>query len=109
MCPFGRSYDAVRLRFACSGAHTACVPMQRIVPTAVACVLLFAAPHMAHAAAGDLDPSWGGTGGNTPGTITTDVVTNDDRGYGVAIQADGKIVVAGTADGKIAVTRYNPD
>src|SRR4051794_5710045 len=82
--------------------------MSRRVPLFLASVVL-ALPATAHAAAGDLDPTWGGLFGNTPGTITTDVGGVDDEGFGVAIQADGKIVVAGYTNGTFAVTRYNPD
>ena len=91
--------------------------MSRLVPLLMASFVL-AVPQIAHAAAGDLDPTWGGLFGNIPGTITTDVGTLDDQGYGVAIQTDGKIVVVGhtlLATGPssfkdvVSVTRYNPD
>ncbi len=61
-----------------------------------------------HAAPGDLDSSFG-----TGGLVTTDVAGNADRGYSIAIQSDGYIVVAGYAnpgsyDG-FAVARYASD
>ncbi len=56
---------------------------------------------------GSLDITFGGTG-----TVTTDVGTGYDVGRAVTIQADGKIVVAGTAhnaNDDFAVVRYNID
>ncbi len=57
-----------------------------------------------------------GTSFGTGGMVTTDFgVGSDDYGYTVAIQSDGKIVVAGSATAmtggnrKFAVVRYNPD
>ena len=54
---------------------------------------------------GTLDTSFGGTG-----KVTTAIGTSDDCGYAVAIQSDGKIVVAGyTNNGSnidFAVVRY---
>jgi uncharacterized delta-60 repeat protein len=66
-------------------------------------------PKIVAAAAGDLDPSFG-----VGGKKTTDFFGNDDVGAGVAIQPDGKIVVA---DGSFisdtaadfGVARYNTD
>ena len=55
---------------------------------------------------GALDPSLG-----TAGKVVTDIGA-DDRGTAVAIQPDGQIVVAGTADdgtADFALARYNPD
>ncbi|RUT06030.1 hypothetical protein DSM106972_032360 [Dulcicalothrix desertica PCC 7102] len=58
---------------------------------------------------GTLDTNFG-----NGGKVTTDLAGRTDRGYSVAIQSDGKIVVAGitynasnTTD--IAVMRYNPN
>lgn len=64
-------------------------------------------PIRVEAAAGDLDPTFG-----TGGRVTTDFAGNTAEGRGVAIQPDGKIVVAGTAfssvtAGDFAVARYN--
>lgn len=64
----------------------------------------------AGAAPGDLDLSFGGTG-----KVTTAIGSGDDIGNSVAVQSDGKIVVAGyssTQNGSkddFAVVRYNPN
>lgn len=50
---------------------------------------------------GDLDPAFG-KGGST----ITDFGTRSDTAHGVALQPDGKIVVAGTAGTHIAAARY---
>ena len=57
---------------------------------------------------GTLDHGFG-----TDGIVTTDFVTGSDLAVGVAVQADQKIVVVGTADniadgGGFAVARYQP-
>jgi uncharacterized delta-60 repeat protein len=54
--------------------------------------------------AGDLDLTFG-----AGGVVTTPFGQVSDRGRAVAVQADGKIVVAGTASSDFAVLRYNPD
>ncbi|MDZ4405030.1 LamG-like jellyroll fold domain-containing protein [Prosthecobacter sp.] len=81
----------------------ACRSIRRIV----AIVWLFAfIPDLGHAAAGDLDTTFGGG----TGKVTTDVGSNDAYARGVALQSDGKIVVAGHADigtRDFAVVRYN--
>ncbi|MCK9424447.1 MAG: T9SS type A sorting domain-containing protein [Ignavibacteriaceae bacterium] len=49
---------------------------------------------------------------STDGKVTTDFSSGNDWGYSVALQLDGKIVVAGYASSsgsKIAVVRYNDD
>ncbi len=56
---------------------------------------------------GSLDASFGASG-----KVTTDFNGRSDEAYGVALQPDGKIVVAGKADslskgGQAAVVRYN--
>ena len=53
-----------------------------------------------------LDPTFGGTG-----KVTTDVSGSEDSAYSVAVQADGKIVAAGTSypGPDFAVVRYNSD
>jgi uncharacterized delta-60 repeat protein len=63
----------------------------------------------ARAKPGDLDPTFGGDG-----KVTTDVATGMlDKAYAVAVQSDGKIVVAGESYnltrhiGNVAVVRYN--
>jgi uncharacterized delta-60 repeat protein len=64
---------------------------------------------------GTLDQTFG-----TDGKVTTDFAGEPDEAFGVAIQADGKIVVAGQAlfldpsgtgavDGDFGLVRYNPD
>lgn len=58
---------------------------------------------------GTLDPSFGGDG-----KVTTDFTRREDAAWGVAIQADGKIVAAGdagfrTGNSRFAVARYNID
>ena len=62
----------------------------------------------AHAAAGDLDPTFGGDG-----KVTTDFGPGQNSAEDVAIQSDGKIVVVGTANVggglEFALARYNPN
>jgi hypothetical protein len=69
------------------------------------CVSLFS--FAAVADAGGLDTSFG-----TGGKVTTALGPGDDAAAAVAIQSDGKIVVAGSADKgedvDFAVARYNP-
>jgi uncharacterized delta-60 repeat protein len=67
----------------------------------------------AFAAGGALDPSFN-PAGNPPGTVVTPVGPDGNAfGAAVALQDDGKIVVAGSASvgGRLefALTRYNPD
>ena len=50
-----------------------------------------------------LDPTFG-----IGGTVTTDF-GGDDQAYGVALQADGKIVVAGETSADCELARYNTD
>jgi uncharacterized delta-60 repeat protein len=58
--------------------------------------------------AGNMDLSFNGTG-----QLTTDISTIDDYANAVAVQSDGRIVVAGSAysneGNNFAVARYNPD
>lgn len=51
--------------------------------------------------AGDLDITFG-----TNGKVITDVDTGSDYGYAVAVKSDGKIIAAGSSDGKVALVRY---
>jgi uncharacterized delta-60 repeat protein len=53
---------------------------------------------------GSLDTTFAGDG-----TLTTDFGSPYDEGFSVAVQADGKIVVAGSSNGDFALARYNPD
>jgi uncharacterized delta-60 repeat protein len=60
-----------------------------------------------HAAAGDLDTTFG-----IGGKVTTQIGSRSSGGYSVALQPDGKIVVAGSAlndtgEDDFAVARYN--
>src|SRR5947199_1729746 len=69
------------------------------------CAVLLLLPAAGRANPGDLDPTFG-----IGGKVTTGIGT-DDYGYGVAIQADGKLVVAGETNNGInydfALVRYN--
>ncbi len=62
---------------------------------------------------GSLDSSFGGLNGDAAGTVTTDIGANTDTAYAVALQPDGKILLAGTAHNgvtqDIGLTRYNTD
>ena len=76
-----------------------------------AVVLSIALAPSAHAAAGDLDPTFG-----MGGTVTTNFTSREDVAYPMAVQADGKIVVAGTSGfarfarfARFALARYNAD
>ncbi|HYV93476.1 MAG TPA: T9SS type A sorting domain-containing protein [Chitinophagales bacterium] len=70
--------------------------------------LTIAAIHAAHAQAGSLDPSFG-----TGGIVTADFESLGEIGFSVAIQNDGKIVVAGESyngtDPDFILARYNND
>lgn len=60
-------------------------------------------------ASGSLDPSFGNNG-----KVITSITAGQDRAYGIVVQSDGKIIVAGhstsTITGKdFAVVRYNAD
>ena len=59
---------------------------------------------------GSLDLTFNPTG-SLPGTVRTNFGTNSDQGKAVAIQKNGKIVVAGKSglDPDFAVARYNTD
>jgi uncharacterized delta-60 repeat protein len=65
--------------------------------------------HLALSADGDLDPGFGNSG-----IVFTDVTPGEDEAYAVAIQSDGKIVVAGTSFNggtgfDFAITRHLTD
>ncbi len=53
---------------------------------------------------GTLDTSFGGDG-----RVTTNFAGPDDIAHSVALQPDGKIVVAGKAHTELGIARYNPD
>jgi uncharacterized delta-60 repeat protein len=78
--------------------------VRAILASIVGLVMIALLPGSARAAAGDLDPRFGGDG-----RVTTNLTPGDDIANDVAIQGDGKIVVAGVADGKFALVRYNPE
>jgi uncharacterized delta-60 repeat protein len=46
---------------------------------------------------------------DSDGIVTTAAGANNDYGYGIAIQTDGKIVIAGESNNDIALLRYNAD
>ena len=60
-------------------------------------------PALASAAPGDLDVSFSGDGKQTTDFGGADLAS------AVAVQADGKLVVAGTSDGNFALARYGVD
>jgi uncharacterized delta-60 repeat protein len=79
---------------------------RRILRLVALAVLVLVVPSLASAAAGDLDPGFG-SGGKT----TTDF-GGSDGANSVALQPDGKIVVAGsrfTGTADFAVARYGAD
>ena len=53
---------------------------------------------------GSLDPAFAGVG-----WTSTDIANPDDNASSVAIDVNGKIVVAGTSNGDISIVRYLPD
>ena len=53
---------------------------------------------------GSLDTSF-----SNDGKLTTDFGSTTDYGQSVTVQADGKILVAGSSNGDIALVRYNAD
>ncbi len=75
-----------------------------------ASLLTLSLSHNVAAAPGDLDPSFG-----SAGVITTDFASqNEDHATALALQPDGKIVVAGYTrqwnnPASFALARYNPD
>ena len=82
------------------------LPRLLVVPMVL---LVAAAGGRAWAAAGDLDPTFG-----TGGKVTTAVGTGTlDGAVGLVVQADGKLVAAGTSfngfDNDFALVRYNSD
>jgi len=71
--------------------------------------LVLATAPAARAAPGDLDPTFGGDG-----VVRTDLTPAEDDGFAVAIQPDGKIVVAGVKGNggpnpRFAIVRYETD
>jgi uncharacterized delta-60 repeat protein len=86
------------------------IPCRRIVIAAIV-LIWFISPQLAQAAAGDLDPTFGGGG-----KVTTDLKRSTDIANAVAVQADGKLVVVGetyrnndSSAEDFAVARFNTD
>jgi uncharacterized delta-60 repeat protein len=80
-----------------------------LVAVLLAMALLFSCPSSAaFAAGGDLDPTFDGDG-----KLTTNLGLNTSQAQAMAIQSDGKIVVAGYASNgvnyDVALARYNTD
>ena len=66
--------------------------IRSLATSAAAIMLVCSAPwHLAQAADGDLDPTFG-----TGGMVMTDLNRSTDIANAVAVQADGKLVVVGT-------------
>ena len=83
----------------------------RAISATAIILTLFGSAQMAQAADGDLDPTFG-----TGGMVMTDLSHSTDIANAVAVQADGKLVVVGTAykqndysDEDFVVARYNTD
>jgi len=70
------------------------------------CLLVFLSQSIGWAAPGDLDTSF-----DTDGIVITDVTgnTEPDIGYAVALQPDGKILVAGRTNLSFSMVRYESD
>jgi uncharacterized delta-60 repeat protein len=80
-----------------------------IAIVAIAVVGSLSAAPAARAASGDLDPTFGGDG-----IVRTDLTPAEDDGFAVAIQSDGKIVVAGEMgiggpNPRFGIVRYGTD
>ena len=91
--------------------HFTARSLDRFFGCAAAAALLLAAPLLAQDAGGDLDPTFG-----TGGQVQIDFNDSTDIAYAVALQADGKLVVAGTtytnndySEEDFAVSRHLPD
>ena len=63
---------------------------------------LLVTPSLAAAGSGDLDASFG-----DDGLVLTDIGGTAESASSVALQSDGKIVIAGTASGRFSVARYS--
>jgi len=81
---------------------------RNLAAVAGAAILSMGVPSPARAAAGHLDASF-----RSGGTVTTDFAGHVDIGYPMALQPDGKILVAGESglegNPKFALARYNAD
>jgi uncharacterized delta-60 repeat protein len=71
---------------------------------AIIALVVFGATNI-KARPGDLDPIFSGDGKLTDGVLSN----LPDTAYGVAVQPDGKIVVAGSVGRGFGVARYNTD
>lgn len=84
--------------------------MRRAAAVVSLAVILLVAPAPVRAADGDLDPSFGGTG-----SVVVPVSGTEVDAAGMALQADGRIVVAGRVAssfgvaGTLVLARYEPD
>jgi len=79
------------------------------IATPLLAVSLLVGIGSADAAPGSLDPSFG-----TGGIVTTVIGSRGSAAWGLALQADGKIIAAGVTQeaggpSEFALTRYNPD
>jgi uncharacterized delta-60 repeat protein len=83
-------------------------PLSRAAIALTLAVLLLSSNALppAHAAAGDLDPSFG-----SGGKVTTDFFGSNDQATTVLQQADGKIIAVGfgSSGARFALARYNTD
>ena len=76
----------------------------RVLPLAAILAAQIALSPAAHAAPGDLDPTFG-----VGGRVVSSFGAGLDAASAVAIQPDGKIVIAGSAfNGDFLLARYNP-
>ena len=76
-------------RYLTAHAGNSCVATIRLMLGILVTLLTLISPTVSYAAAGDLDPSFGSNG-----KVITDL-GGEERGGGVAIQPDGKTIVAG--------------
>src|SRR3954451_25006680 len=84
----------------------ACRPSRACVVSAIMLLVLAGAQHIARGAAGDPDQTFG-----SGGHVFTDFSGNSDYGYAIALQPDGRIIVAGQSGVypvfHAALARYN--
>ena len=74
---------------------------QRSILLALLVLLL---PARADGANGELDPSY-----SEDGHLLVDIGFDNDIGHAVAVQPDGKIVVAGSVDDDVVLVRTRPE
>ena len=77
-----------------------------VIKAAATCLSILLIQSVSWAVPGDLDNTFGSNG-----IVVTDVtgIVEPDDGRAVALQPNGKILVAGTSSNEFAVVRYNPD